>query len=184
MMDNLVKVYIISDNHFGHESIIKHCSRPFKDVDEMNKVMATRWNNTVGPKDMVLVLGDIGLHNRGLDWNLIKSLQGNKILVRGNHDRKSNHYYFCNGFVFVCNQFVWGKYIFTHTPLAQTNALELKHYIYNFHGHIHQKSLNDSQSINVSVEQPYMDYTPRLLTKLIEFRASRKWGKDGKKNSD
>jgi calcineurin-like phosphoesterase family protein len=183
-MDNKIRVFVIADNHFGHEAIINHCHRPFKDVIEMNDTMYYNWQRVVRSEDLVLVLGDIGLHNRGLDWERIKSLKGNKVLVRGNHDKKSNHFYLTSGFVFVCNQFVWSKYVFSHTPLIQSDPRSLDKYIYNFHGHIHNKVLADVKSINVSVEQPYINYTPQLLSRLLELRSGKHWSKYAKKSSD
>lgn len=169
-----IRIFVISDNHFGHENIITYCGRPFKSVKEMDEVMFKKWNAVVRPGDLVLYLGDMGLYNRNLDWNLIRALNGNKLLVKGNHDRKTNAWYLANGFIFVCDMFTWGQYIFTHRPLVSTNHELLHKYRYNFHGHIHEKVLNDPQSINVCVEQKHIRYTPRLLWSLIEQKSKGK----------
>ena len=46
-------IFFTSDTHFGHEAIIKFCSRPFKDAHEMDEVMINNWNNKVGPDDLI-----------------------------------------------------------------------------------------------------------------------------------
>ena len=56
-------IFITSDHHFGHENIIKHCSRPFRNADEMDATMVDRWNEVVGPDDDVYIAGDFS-HKR------------------------------------------------------------------------------------------------------------------------
>ncbi|MBP5671068.1 MAG: hypothetical protein J6X49_01640 [Victivallales bacterium] len=48
----------IGDLHFGHANVIKHDSRPFLDVDEMDRVMMEHWNAAVNEDDDVYVVGD------------------------------------------------------------------------------------------------------------------------------
>lgn len=42
------KVYFTSDTHFNHANIIGFCSRPFKNVNEMNETLIANWNRVVG----------------------------------------------------------------------------------------------------------------------------------------
>lgn len=42
-----MKYFVVADNHFGHENIIRFCNRPFKTLDEMNYEMVKRWNAVV-----------------------------------------------------------------------------------------------------------------------------------------
>lgn len=57
-------VYFISDLHLGHENIIKYCSRPFVNVNEMNEALIENWNKCVNRNDKIFVLGDFALSNR------------------------------------------------------------------------------------------------------------------------
>lgn len=81
------KVWLTSDTHFFHANIIGYCKRPFADVAEMNATMAERWNKRVRPEDTVYHLGDFALTKVEIFAEFRKQLQGNIILIRGNHDR-------------------------------------------------------------------------------------------------
>ncbi len=78
--------YFISDTHLGHKNIIKQCSRPFSSVEEMDKTIMANWNRKVKKSDTVIILGDL-VHKseKGPEWYL-SCLNGNKILIKGNHD--------------------------------------------------------------------------------------------------
>jgi calcineurin-like phosphoesterase family protein len=82
------KKFFTADHHFGHENIIKHCKRPFADVEEMNRVMVERWNAVVGPNDIVYHVGDIAYKFSRTDLRKIREqLNGQIYLVPGNHDK-------------------------------------------------------------------------------------------------
>lgn len=42
------RIFFTSDTHFNHSSIIRHCNRPFADVEQMNKVLIENWNSVIG----------------------------------------------------------------------------------------------------------------------------------------
>ena len=54
----LTDVWFTADTHFGHTNIIKYCNRPFKTPEDMNNVMLTNINITVGENDTYWHLGD------------------------------------------------------------------------------------------------------------------------------
>lgn len=82
------KTLFTSDLHFGHENVINFDDRPFSTVDEMDTELIRRWNNKVNPGDLVYVLGDMIWKTKNDDApGLIKSLNGQIILIKGNHDR-------------------------------------------------------------------------------------------------
>jgi calcineurin-like phosphoesterase family protein len=78
-------IYFTSDLHFWHKNVIRYCNRPYSDVDAMNSALIKNWNNIVGPDDTVYCLGDFSLAMRPVEI-LTALLNGNKILVPGNHD--------------------------------------------------------------------------------------------------
>lgn len=77
-------VFFTSDIHLGHKKVSE--LRGFKTTEEHDAHITYVWNSRITKHDTVYVLGDIavGAHNYALD--LIKSLNGTKHLVAGNHD--------------------------------------------------------------------------------------------------
>jgi calcineurin-like phosphoesterase family protein len=84
-----MKTFIVADTHFRHENIIKYSGRPFKTVEEMDEQMIKRWNSRVGKDDLVIHLGDFALGNKEEVSEIRNKLNGNIILLKGNHDHRS-----------------------------------------------------------------------------------------------
>ncbi len=82
------KVFFTSDLHIGHENVMRFDKRPFQSVEEMNAELIERWNKKVKAGDLVYVLGDmIWKTDTNNAEKLIRSLNGQIILIKGNHDR-------------------------------------------------------------------------------------------------
>ena len=80
--------FYIADTHFGHLNIIKFDKRPFDSVQEMNDYLISRWNKKVKNGDTTYILGDF-CWNKEAEWvEILNKLNGNKVLIRGNHDLK------------------------------------------------------------------------------------------------
>ena len=82
-------IFFISDTHFGHSKIIDYCKRPFSSIEEHDKTLIQNWNNVVGQDDTVFHLGDFAYGNSQFISNIIKRLNGNIILIKGNHDLRN-----------------------------------------------------------------------------------------------
>lgn len=162
------KVFYIADTHFGHYNIIKHCNRPFKDDREMDGTMIENWNNTVTPKDIVIVVGDFSYKGTRTD-ELVHKLNGKKYLILGNHDKPD-----MEGFE--------GKY---DMALIKDNdkLIHVCHYpltewygyfrdTLHFYGHIHN-SQNRAKEIMDSIPHAYnvgadlLGFTPRTADEII-----------------
>ncbi len=79
--------YFSSDQHFGHENIIRFCARPYANAGEMGHDLVRRWNEVVGPDDEIWVLGDVAM-KKGLEgMRPLHQAHGVKLLVPGNHDK-------------------------------------------------------------------------------------------------
>jgi calcineurin-like phosphoesterase family protein len=79
------KIYCIADCHFGSQEVIRVFKRPFATVGEMDRVMEENWNRAVGQDDTVISIGDFTRDKKNRK-RLLDELNGNKILIRGNHD--------------------------------------------------------------------------------------------------
>ena len=75
--------FFTADLHFAHQSIIRHCDRPYDNVHEMNEALVENWNSVVTEKSLVYILGDFAWMRPDY-W--MDRLNGQKILVIGNHD--------------------------------------------------------------------------------------------------
>lgn len=127
--------WFISDTHFNHENIIKYCNRPFETKEEMDEYMIKKWNSVVKEGDTVYHLGDFAL---GLSFDehlkLVSKLQGDIVLIYGNHDRKGVGFMERVGFKEVHKKrLILGKYILTHRPQDESQIPEG---FINFHGHM------------------------------------------------
>lgn len=82
-------IYFTSDTHFCHTNIIKFCDRPFSTIKEMDEKLIENWNNKVPEDGIVFHLGDFAW-GRFKDWENVRNrLNGNIILIKGNHDLKN-----------------------------------------------------------------------------------------------
>ncbi|MGN1201005.1 MAG: nucleoside hydrolase [Candidatus Caccovivens sp.] len=168
-------IFFSSDTHFGDERKIKLKQVPFSNVEEMNKELVKRWNNKVGPNDIVYHLGDFG------DYEYVKQLNGKIILICGNHelyDMKKNFELFRNkllklGFTDVIkdglylDKEVFGQRVYlTHKPSDHAkDCLTL-------FGHVHDLALVKEFGFNVCVSyhyfSPISSETARRYLKFIK----------------
>lgn len=83
--------FFTSDMHLGHSNIIQYYTRPFKNVDKMDRALIRNWNARVGTRDMVMHLGDFCFRG-GIEGGTTKAeyyenyLNGKIFHVRGSHD--------------------------------------------------------------------------------------------------
>lgn len=89
-IDSYNNVFVTADNHFGHYNIMNYENRKERmnivDVDEHDARLVANWNSVVGKKDLVYILGDFSFHKPLKTMEILKSLNGDKVLIEGNHD--------------------------------------------------------------------------------------------------
>ena len=140
-----MKIYLTTDTHFGHKKLIEF-GRP----ENFEEVIFNHLKEL--PDDCLLIhLGDVGLGGDGeVHDKYIKPLKMRKILVRGNHDRKSDSWYLEHGWDFVCERFentYFGKKImFSHIPVRDNNFYDL-----NIHGHFHNSEHHTQEAYILAV---------------------------------
>ena len=80
--------YFVADLHFRHSNIIKLCNRPYSSMEEMNETFISKWNKKVKKRaDTVYIVGDFAWEN-AQPLEFLKRLNGRKVLITGNHDKK------------------------------------------------------------------------------------------------
>ena len=162
-------LYFTSDTHFQHINIIKHCSRPFNGVDDMDSVLLERWNSAVRPQDTVYHLGDFGWFRRDTVkalCSIFNKLNGQKILVRGNHDHKGTDKlpwaHCCDYYEFKHENC---KYVLFHYPIEEWSACH--HGSIHLHGHTHGDELStEYRRMNVSADAH--DFYPVSVARVTE----------------
>lgn len=167
----MTRQFLISDTHFFHEKIIE-VGRPFKNAEQMNARLVKNWNRVVNPGDIVFHLGDFGFGSLSSLTEVFRKLRGQKILVRGNHDKFTLTQYYGMGWAAVLDAVElkhMAKIKLRHIPY--TNQFPDSDYV--IHGHIHSLDAEDvrniihpHQHLNVCVE--HINYTPILLESALK----------------
>jgi len=80
-------IFITSDLHIGHKTMITCQWRKFLCLERMHQVIIHNWNKIVKDGDIVYVLGDVFVGSGYED--VFKQLKGHKIIIKGNHDKPS-----------------------------------------------------------------------------------------------
>lgn len=175
--------YFIADTHFGHRNALAFDARPFKTIEDHDQIIINNWNGKVGIDDEVFILGDVSWYNVTKTIDIVESLNGNKHLIIGNHDKKLlRNREFRSLFVEIVDykelSLPDGKgIVLSHYPIPCFNH----HYYgwYHLYGHVHNsfewnmmklikyemEELYDKSCLmfNVGAMLTYMNYTPRTL---------------------
>jgi len=157
----MANIFLISDTHFRHANILKFGRkngerlRPYFDsIEEHDEWLISNWNSVVRPVDKVYHLGDVGFFNITQMDSIFSRLNGEKVLIKGNHDElKASQYLKC--FKDIRAYHVLDRLVLSHIPIHPNSIERWKG---NIHGHLHDENLKDSRYFNVSVEN--INYTP------------------------
>lgn len=139
-----MNIYVTTDTHFNHTKLVDiFHARP---ADFQEQIL--RSHAKIAHDDLLIHLGDfcIGkddeMHSR---WNIATNHIRNRILVRGNHDNKSDEWYINHGWNCVVDGMamtIRGKSVyFTHVP-APSSLAPLGTQL-NIHGHTHGDAHRD-----------------------------------------
>ena len=187
-------VFLVSDTHFGHTGVCRFVRndgvtklRPWDTAEEMDEAMVRAWNERVRPNDKVYHLGDVVINRKAL--GIMRRLNGDKVLIRGNHDifrddeyrehfRELRAYHVMNGM------------ILSHIPI---HSESLGRFGTNIHGHTHANrvmmpgfngkitNIVDVRYHCVCVE--HTDFAPILFEDVIK-RIEAEGGQIGFKNGN
>ncbi len=171
--------FFTSDTHYGHENVIKYCSRPYKDKWEMNEALIKNWNEVVGKDDQVYHLGDFGFMQPKELVEIIWRLNGRIILIPGNHDSsqfKNKLYEIPQSKLVVDERYKElshnnRKIVLCHYPIESWNGMS--HGSIHLHGHSHGKARQQDGRFDVGVDSPYMHYKPQPLLHFLEMHSKQ-----------
>ena len=183
------KIFYISDLHFGHANILKYDDRPWFNVADMDKAMIENWNSVVTNEDTVYILGDIAWYDTDKIIAIFDQLNGQKVLVKGNHDRCHDNRLRAK-FLKITDYLEIKdsdrNVILCHYPIPCFK----NHFYgwYHLYGHVHnsfearmmehcEREMTDlyvkqCRMCNVGAMMPWMNYTPRTLDEII---AAKGW---------
>lgn len=168
----MANTFFCSDHHFGHANLLNFTRndgsplRVFEDVDHMNEYMVMQHNRVVGVGDKVYFLGDLAMNKRNLP--ILDRMNGEKVLVRGNHDTENAGVYL-KYFKDVRGTHTIDGMILSHIPI---HTESLSRWRANIHGHLHANvvtkvgtKIPDARYYSVCMEQ-LDDYTPVSLEQI------------------
>lgn len=131
-------IYFTSDLHLGHRAAINMCNRPFADIDEMNRVLIDNINSKIKQNDTLYILGDLCFRIPVEEANaLISQINGKKILIKGNHDKRYNPALFERIFDFLEVNLNGHNFSLMHYPMVEWP--KSRHGSIHLHGHQHNK---------------------------------------------
>jgi calcineurin-like phosphoesterase family protein len=176
-MENNMTEWVTSDTHFRHKNIMKFCpaTRPYADVLHMDSSLIAAWNEKIDPNDTVYHLGDVAFCSVSVAVEILSQLNGKKILIIGNHDRKLLSRDSTNQFRSMFEEIHWYHEItrngtlicMFHNPILRWN--ECHRTSIHLHGHVHGESLGMEQYRIMDVG---IDATGEVAVKLDDVIAT------------
>ena len=149
--------WFTSDLHLNHRAVIRMNNRPFEDVRQMNDTIIQNINALVRPNDTLYLLGDL-CHRTGIETGseLISRIKcKNKILVKGNHDKKWNP----ELFIEICDfkeihETIRGEnYHISAMHYPMLSWPKSHHGSIQLHGHIHSDGLYNIQMLEEGIRR-------------------------------
>lgn len=132
----MTEIFFTADLHFGHRRIIEFHPNRGADLDEMHDRLIHNWNDEVGRRDEVWVLGDFAMGPSAAIPSYFQQLNGRKHLVVGNHDHGPTKRL---PWTSVHDLHEWKqkphRAVLCHFPLLTWNGAH--HGVWMLHGHSH-----------------------------------------------
>lgn len=153
--------WVIGDGHwFNNGMFTRVYSKTFKSKEDYVEQTIRMFNKIVSPDDITIFLGDLGSNNFIKD--IVKRLNGRKVLIMGNHDSFAKNRGIDFGFdeVYDTPMYYNSRLIFSHEPVPTEPG------VVNGHGHTHQIKLLSEWHINLCPE--WWDFRPVSINHLLK----------------
>lgn len=150
----MATVWFTSDWHLDHKRICDFAGnhRNCDSVVENNHILVAQHRRLVRKRDRTYFLGDIAFSEESLE--LINELNGDKILVIGNHDVFGAEKYleYFNDILGVASR---NGFWLSHAPLHPAELRGKR----NIHGHVHFNSIRDGYGV---LDDRYINVCPEV----------------------
>lgn len=174
------KIWFTSDNHFGHQNILKFCpkTRNCSSIEEHDRLQIKKFQELVSPDDTVYFLGDMFFCSHDRAESIIQQIPGQKHLIYGNHDQliKKSHklrQYFVS--ISDYKEIVIDKVpvALFHFPMMEWNKM---HYgAYALFGHVHGSLDENPMVVSARTMDVGVDSRPNGLMPLHGQFAPWSW---------
>lgn len=137
-------VWFTSDTHFCHNRDFIYSARGFNNISDHDQILMENWNSVVGVDDTVIHLGDVMLGDTDRGMDILKQLNGNIWIIRGNHDTDTRwelyselDNVFCMGWSEMMHYDKRLRFYVCHYPTLVNNMNDKP--VWCLHGHTHSK---------------------------------------------
>lgn len=180
-------IWFTSDLHFFHDRILEfHLKRKElfgEDIEKAKEKMILLWNSRVNKKDTVYILGDLSFGDVEQKRKLFQRLNGNKVLILGNHDKIPDHLKCYFNHITQIKNITFKKSLYNflhrdlevimcHFPLLTWEHMEKNSVM--IHGHCHGKidKINKDAKVlrvDVGLDSEFANYDLVSLEKLANY---------------
>ena len=180
-------IWFTSDLHFFHDRILEfHPKRKElfgEDIEKAKEKMILLWNSRVNKKDTVYILGDLSFGDVEQKRKLFQRLNGNKVLILGNHDKIPDHLKCYFNHITQIKNITFKKSLYNflhrdlevimcHFPLLTWEHMEKNSVM--IHGHCHGKidKINKDTKVlrvDVGLDSEFANYDLVSLEKLANY---------------
>jgi calcineurin-like phosphoesterase family protein len=201
----LPRIWFTSDQHFGHENIIKFCHRPYDTVCDMDEDLIDCWNQSIAPHEKVYHLGDFTLGTEAHARSYFRRLNGDirilgtawhhdsrwlpiwNLLDAGPHAKVGTSSFFSGSslkvkilpplHVLEFHELGTGKYPLAITLCHYPLAVwDRSHYgAWCLHGHEHQRHRSKLDGYIFNVGVDVNNYAPVLLADIVDRMMEKGW---------
>ena len=162
----MYNVWVGTDFHLWSAKL--NAQHPFVSTSKLGR-LSTNYATDIQVGDIFIYLGDLcdpEVTDIKKLRDFIQSIQGYKVLCKGNHDTQEDAFYLDIGFDDVCDVCQIGDLIFSHFPMKIAPTM------INIHGHDHNKKRSNLgyQYIN-AYDEHHLEY-PQLVEDLLKKNAT------------
>jgi calcineurin-like phosphoesterase family protein len=156
---SIVNYWLITDTHFGHGKLEQRGCRSGDWQQQLWAGLAA-----IPQADTLIHLGDVCVgDDAGEHATLASQVRCRKVLVRGNHDRKSGTWYLEHGWDFVCDglhlAFMGHIVLLTHRPAPPDRS----RFTRNIHGHTHGDEHRAAEHRDWYAPDYHIDICPEIV---------------------